>query len=119
MKPVIFHNPACSVSRNTLALLRGHGIEPRVVEYLREPYSREQLLALLREAGLAPGDALRRKGELYLELGLDDPALGEQALLEAMLRHPVLIERPFVQTALGVRLCRPPERVLEILPVSD
>lgn len=113
---VIYHNPACGTSRNTLALIRHAGVEPRVVDYQRDPPTRTRLIALIHDAGLAVRDALRQKGTPYLELGLDDQALSDDDLLDAMLRHPILINRPFVETPLGVRLCRPSERVLEILP---
>ena len=116
MKATIYHNPACGTSRNTLALLRDAGIEPVVVEYLRNPPSRTELQALIRDAGLTVREALRRKGTPYDELGLDDPALTDDQLLDAMLAQPILINRPFVVTPLGTRLCRPPERLHEILP---
>ncbi len=116
MKAVIFHNPACSTSRRTLALLRQAGVEPEIVEYLACPPSRERLAALIGRAGLSVRAALRRKEPLFHSLGLDDPCLDDAALLDAMLAHPVLIERPFVETELGTRLARPSEAVLEILP---
>jgi arsenate reductase len=116
MSTTIYHYPACSTSRNTLAMIRERGIEPDVVEYLRTPPDRETLLALISESGLTARDVLRRKDELYAELGLGDPTLSDDALVDAMLAHPALIERPFVVTPLGTRLCRPAERVLEILP---
>jgi len=112
----IWHNPACGTSRNTLGLIRNSGEEPRVVEYLRTPQSRDELAAAIRAAGLSVREALRRKGTPYDALGLDDPALSDNALLDAMLAHPILINRPFVLTDRGVRLCRPSELVLEILP---
>lgn len=112
----IWHNPACGTSRNTLALVRHAGLEPTVVEYLKTPPSRERLVAAIADAGLAVRDAMRRKGTPYAELGLDDPALDDDALLDAMLAHPILINRPFLFTDLGVRLCRPSEVALEILP---
>lgn len=115
MSVTIYHNPRCSTSRTALALIRDAGIEPVVVNYLITPPSRERLRELLREAGLAPREAMRRKEALYAELGLEDER-DDERLLDAMLAHPVLIERPFVQSPLGVRLGRPPERVLEILP---
>ncbi|WP_312252340.1 arsenate reductase (glutaredoxin) [Stenotrophomonas sp.] len=117
MKAVIYHNPNCGTSRNTLALIRHAGIEPEVIEYLANPPSRAQLVALIAAAGLDVRGAIRQKGTPYLELGLDDPALSESALLDAMLANPVLINRPFVQTDMGTRLCRPSEVVLDILPV--
>lgn len=116
MHAVIYHNPNCATSRNTLALIRHAGIEPQVIEYLQHPPSRERLIELIAAAGLSVRDAIRQSGTPYLELGLDDPQLSDAALLDAMLRTPVLINRPFVQTELGVRLCRPSEQVLDILP---
>ena len=113
---VIYHNPECGTSRNALALMRHAGVEPRVIDYQRDPPTRMRLVALIEAAGLSVRDALRQKGTPYLELGLDDPALSDDALVDAMLRHPILINRPFVETPLGVRLCRPSERVLDILP---
>ena len=116
MDAVIYHNPACGTSRNTLALIRHAGIEPQVIEYLRDPPTRARLIELIAGAGLTVREALRQKGTPYLELGLDDPALGDDALLDAMLADPILINRPFVQTPKGVRLCRPSEVVLDLLP---
>ncbi|TKS53567.1 arsenate reductase (glutaredoxin) [Luteimonas yindakuii] len=116
MDATIYHNPACGTSRNTLALIRHVGIEPTVIEYLRDPPTREQLSAMIAAAGIGVRDALRRKGTPYDDLGLDDPALTDAQLLDAMLAHPVLINRPFVVTGTGTRLCRPSEVVLEILP---
>jgi arsenate reductase len=112
----IYHNPACGTSRSALALLREAGIEPVIVEYLREPPSRAQLQTLIRDAGLTVREVLRQKGAPYDELGLGDPALSDDQLLDAMLAHPILINRPFVVTTLGTRLCRPLERLREILP---
>ena len=121
MTVTIYHNPACGTSRNTLALIRATGVEPVIVEYLRDPPSRERLVRLIRDAGLGARDLLRRKGTPYDQLGLDDPALGEEALIDAMIAHPILINRPLVEAPKGVRLCRPSEVVLEILetPLSD
>ena len=116
MHATIWHNPACGTSRNTLALLRHAGIEPSVIEYLRDPPTREQLSAMITAAGIGVRDALRRKGTPHDDLGLDDPSLTDEQLLDAMLAHPVLINRPFVVTDRGTRLCRPSEVVLEILP---
>ena len=113
---VIYHNPDCGTSRNTLALIRHAGVEPRIIDYRRDPPTRMRLIALIRAAGLCVRDAMRQKGTPYLELGLDDPALSAHDLLDAMLRHPTLINRPFVETPLGVRLCRPSEVVLDLLP---
>ena len=119
MTVTIYHNPACGKSRNTLALIRNAGIEPVVVEYLTAPPDRATLASLITDAGLAVRDAMRQKGTPYEELGLDDPAIGDDALLDAMLVHPNLINRPFVVTPLGVRLCRPSELVLDILPAPQ
>ena len=116
MTVTIWHNPACSTSRNTLGLIRNAGEEPVVVEYLRNPPNRDVLAAAIHAAGLSVREALRRKGTPFDELSLDDPALSDDALLDAMLAHPILINRPFVFTDKGVRLCRPSELVLDILP---
>ena len=113
---VIYHNPACGTSRNTLAMIRNAGIEPHVVEYLKTPPSRAMLVELVDRAGITPRDLLREKGTPYAELGLGDPALTDDALLDAMMAHPVLINRPLVVSPLGVRLCRPSEAVLDLLP---
>ncbi|MDI6834734.1 MAG: arsenate reductase (glutaredoxin) [Rhizobiaceae bacterium] len=118
MDVVIYHNPACGTSRNTLALIRHAGIEPTVVEYLKTPPGRDELAAMIRDAGLSVREAIREKGTPYAELGLDDPALTDDALLDAMLAHPILINRPLVVTPLGTRLCRPSEAVLDILPAD-
>jgi arsenate reductase len=115
-KVTIYHNPACGTSRNTLGLIRNAGIEPEIIEYLVHPPSRERLVTMLRDAGLTPREVLRQKGTPYTELGLDDDALTDDHLLDAMMRHPVLINRPLVVTELGTRLCRPSEVVLDILP---
>lgn len=116
MDVTIFHNPACGTSRNVLGMIRHAGIEPTVIEYLRNPPTRERLIGLISAAGLGVREALREKGTPYVELGLDDPALTDEQLLDAMLAQPILINRPFVETPLGTRLCRPKERVFEILP---
>lgn len=116
MKGVIYHNPACGTSRNTLALIRHAGIEPQVIEYLRQPPSRDGLIGLIRDAGLTVREAMRTKEMPYKELGLDNLELSDEVLLDAMMLEPVLINRPFVQTDMGVRLCRPSELVLGILP---
>lgn len=116
MHALILHNPRCSTSRTTLALIREAGIEPVVIDYLAAPPPKEQLAGLARAAGLDVRALVRSKEARYAELGLDDPALGDDALLEAMVREPILINRPIVQTALGTRLCRPADTVREILP---
>lgn len=116
---LIYHNPDCGTSRNTLAMIRNAGIEPRVIEYLRDPPSREPLRAMIAAAGLTIRAALREKGTPYHELGLGDPQLSDDALLDAMMAHPILINRPFVMTSKGTRLCRPSEVVLEILPAPQ
>ncbi|MCZ4092182.1 arsenate reductase (glutaredoxin) [Sinorhizobium psoraleae] len=112
----IYHNPACGTSRNTLAMIRNAGIEPNVIEYLKTPPSRDELVRMIADAGLTVREAIREKGTPYEELGLEDPALTDDQLLDAMLEHPILINRPFVVTPLGTRLSRPSELVLEILP---
>jgi arsenate reductase (glutaredoxin) len=119
MDVTIYHNPACGTSRNTLAMIRNAGIEPTVIEYLKTPPTRSVLKDLISKAGLTVRAALREKGTPYAELGLDDPALSDDQLLDAMLEQPILINRPFVVTAMGVRLCRPSELVLEILPAPQ
>ena len=119
MTVTIYHNPACGTSRNTLAMIRNAGIEPTVVEYLTSPPDRQTLQAMIRDAGLTVRQAIREKGTPYAELGLADPALTDDQLLDAMLAHPILINRPFVITGLGVRLCRPSELVLDILPAPQ
>lgn len=112
----IYHNPDCGTSRNTLALIRHAGIEPTVIEYLKTPLNREQLIKLIDEAMLKPREALREKGTPFAELGLSAPGISDDAIIEAMLKHPILINRPFVVTPRGTRLCRPSEVVLDILP---
>lgn len=116
MDVTIYHNPECGTSRNTLAMIRNAGIEPTVVEYLNTPPARDVLARMIADAGLCVREAIREKGTPYGELGLDNPALGDDQLLDAMLAHPILINRPFVVTPLGTRLSRPSEVVLEILP---
>lgn len=111
----IYHNPACGTSRNTLAMIRNSGEEPTVIEYLQHPPSREQLAKMIRDAGLTVREAIRQKGTPYAELGLDKLNLTDDQLLDAMLAHPILINRPFVVTTIGTRLCRPSELVLDIL----
>lgn len=113
---VIYHNPACGTSRNVLALIRNAGVEPHVVEYLKTPPARALLVELIERAGMTPRDLLREKGTPYGELGLGDPSLTDDALIDAMMAHPLLINRPLVVTPLGVKLCRPSEAVLDILP---
>lgn len=112
----IYHNPACGTSRNTLALIRNSGVEPQVVEYLKTPPDRATLKGLIARAGMSVREAIREKGTPYLELGLDNPAINDEQLIDAMLAHPILINRPLVATPLGVRLCRPSELVLDLLP---
>jgi arsenate reductase len=116
MDVTIYHNPACGTSRNTLELIRNAGIEPTVIEYLQTPPSREQLVKMIADAGLTVREAIREKGTPYAELGLDNPALTEDQLINAMLKDPILINRPFVVTPIGTRLSRPSEAVLDILP---
>lgn len=113
---VIYHNPECGTSRNTLAMIRNAGIEPHVVEYVKTPPSRVMLESLIDRAGLSPRELLREKGTPYAELGLGDESLSDAALVDAMMDHPILINRPLVVSPLGVRLCRPSEAVLDILP---
>jgi arsenate reductase (glutaredoxin) len=112
----IYHNPACGTSRNVLGLIRNSGVEPRIVEYLKTPPSRDELADLIRRMGVPVRDVLRRKGTPRDELGLDDLSLTDDRLLDAMMAHPILINRPIVVTPLGVKLCRPSEAVLDILP---
>jgi arsenate reductase len=116
MDIVIYHNPDCGTSRNALAMIRNAGIEPHVVEYLKTPPARALLVQLIARAGLTPRGLLREKGTPYAELGLGDPSLTDEQLIDAMMAHPILINRPLVVTPLGVRLCRPSETVLDILP---
>jgi arsenate reductase (glutaredoxin) len=116
---VIYHNPECGTSRNTLAMIRNAGIEPTVIEYLRNPPTRSQLASMITAAGLTVRQALREKGTPFQELGLNNPALTDEQLLDAMMAHPILINRPFVVTQQGTRLCRPSEVVLEILPAAQ
>ena len=111
----IYHNPACGTSRNTLALIRNTGEEPTIIEYLKTPPSKQTLIQMINDAGLSVRDAIRQKGTPYTELGLDNPQLSDDALIDAMLANPILINRPFVITDKGTRLCRPSELVLDIL----
>ena len=116
MTVTIYHSPACGTSRNTLGLIRNSGEEPTVIEYLKTPPSRAMLVDLIGGMGMSPRELLRRKGTPYDELELDDPTLSDDALIDAMMGDPILINRPIVVTPLGVRLCRPSELVLDILP---
>lgn len=113
---VIYHNPQCGTSRNTLGLIRNAGVEPHVIDYRKCPPARETLVAMLKRAGLTVRDILRKKGTPYEELGLDDPKLTDAQLFDAIEKNPILIERPLVASPKGVRLCRPSEKVLDILP---
>lgn len=115
MTTTIYHNPACSTSRNTLAIIRASGTEPIIIEYLKTPPTRDELRELVRSMGINLRDVLRRKGTPFDELGLDNPALSDDALLDAIEAHPILINRPIVITPKGVRLCRPSEQVLDLL----
>lgn len=116
MSVTIYHNPDCGTSRNVLALIRNSGEEPHIVEYLQTPPSRAELADLIRRMGASVRDVIRQKGTPYAELGLGDPALSDDALLDAMMAHPILINRPIVVTELGTKLCRPSGTVLDILP---
>lgn len=115
----IYHNPKCGTSRNTLALIRNTGAEPEVIDYLSNPPTREALAAMIAQAGLTVREAMRAKEAVYAELALDDPGLGDDALLDAILANPILLNRPFVVTPAGARLCRPSELVLDILPMPQ
>jgi arsenate reductase len=116
---IIYHNPDCGTSRNTLAMIRNAGIEPHIIEYLKTPPSRVLLVQLLARAGMSVRDVLREKGTPYAELGLSDTSLTDAQLLDAIEAHPVLMNRPIVVSALGVRLCRPSEAVLDIMPTPQ
>ena len=116
MDVVIYHNPACGTSRNTLAMIRNAGVEPHVIEYLKTPPSRAMLTQLIARMEITARALLREKGTPYAELGLDDPDLTDDQLLDAMLAHPILINRPIVVSPNGVKLCRPSEDVLDLLP---
>lgn len=111
----IYHNPRCSKSRKTLELIRERGGEPTIVEYLSAPPSKEELRDLLQKLGLSPRELMRRRESVYQERNLDDPSLSDEELIDAMIEHPILIERPIVVTERGARICRPPEAVFEIL----
>jgi arsenate reductase len=115
MSVTIYHNPVCGTSRKTLEAIRATGVEPEIIEYVKTPPSRAKLQELIAKAGLTVRQAMRNKGDLYVELGLADESLSDEALLDAMMANPILIERPLVVTAKGVRLCRPSELVQEIL----
>ncbi|MFJ2990902.1 arsenate reductase (glutaredoxin) [Collimonas sp. NPDC087041] len=119
MNITIYHNPECGTSRNTLALIRNTGVEPEVIEYLKQPPSLATLTKLIADSGLTVREAIRQKGTPYAELGLDAPDLTDRQLLEAMLAHPILINRPFVVTPEGTRLCRPSELLLDILSLPQ
>jgi len=119
MTVTIYHNPDCGTSRNTLAMIRQSGIEPTVIEYLKTPPSREKLKQLISAMGISARALLREKGTPYMELGLDDPKWSDENLIDRMLEHPILINRPIVITPKGVRLCRPSEAVLDVLPNPD
>lgn len=116
MNATIYHNPACGTSRNTLALIRAAGIDPVVIDYVQNPPTREQLVTMIADAGLTVRQAIREKGTPYADLGLDNPDLTDDQLVDAMIATPILINRPFVVTSLGTRLARPSEAVLDILP---
>jgi arsenate reductase len=116
MTITIYHNPYCGTSRNTLAMIRKSGVEPAIIEYLKTPPSREKLVELIAAMGIPVRALLREKGTPYKELGLDDPKWTDDDLLDSMVKHPILINRPIVVTPKGVKLCRPSEAVLEILP---
>ena len=116
---IIYHNPECGTSRNALAMIRNVGIEPHVVEYLKTPPSRAMLEGLIARAGITPRKLLREKGTPFAELGLADPALSDMQLIDAMMEHPILINRPLVGSTLGVKLCRPSEEVLDLIPAAQ
>lgn len=116
---IIYHNPACGTSRNALAMIRNAGIKPHVIEYLKTPPSRALLESLIARSGMTPRDLLREKGTPFAELGLDNIALTDAQLIDAMLAHPILINRPLVVSPLGVKLCRPSEEVLDLLPTAQ
>ncbi len=116
---IIYHNPECGTSRNALAMIRNAGIEPHVVEYLKTPPSRALLESLIERAGISPRELLREKGTPYAELGLGNPDLSDAQLFDAMMEHPILINRPLVVSPLGVKLCRPSEEVLDLIPAEQ
>ncbi len=115
----IYHNPACGTSRNVLGLIRNAGLEPQVIEYLKTPPSRAEVTAIVQKMGVPLRSLLREKGTPYAELGLDNPALSDEALLDALDVHPILLNRPIVVTEKGVKLCRPSEEVLDLLPAPQ
>lgn len=115
MSVTIYHNPACGTSRNTLALIRATGVEPEVIHYLETPLSREELVALFERMGVTPREVVREKGTPYSELGLRDPSLSDEELIDALVAHPILLNRPIVVSTKGAKLCRPSEEVLAIL----
>lgn len=119
MPITIYHNPNCGTSRNVLALIRNSGVEPEIVEYLKTPPGRDKLIALVAQLGIPVRDLLRQKGTPYDELQLGNPALSDDALMDAMVAHPILMNRPIVVSPLGARLCRPSEAVLDILPQAQ
>ena len=116
---IIYHNPDCGTSRNALAMIRNAGIEPHVVEYLKTPLARELLVRLIERAGITPRELLRKKGTPFAELGLERTELSENQLIDAMMAHPILINRPLVVSPLGVKLCRPSEEVLDLIPARQ
>ena len=116
---IVYHNPECGTSRNVVGLIRNAGIEPHVIEYLKTPPSRPLLVQLIARAGITQRELLREKGTPYAELGLGDPSLSDEALIDAMMAHPILINRPLVVSPLGVKLCRPSEAVLDLLPAPQ
>ncbi len=119
MDITIFHNPRCGTSRNTLALIRNTGVEPAIIDYLSNTPTRDDLAAMIAKSGMTVREAIRSKEAVFGELGLGDPAVRHDALLDAMIAHPILINRPFVVTPMGARLCRPSELVLDILPLPQ
>lgn len=119
MPVTIYHNPNCGTSRNVLAMIRQSGEQPEVIEYLKTPPTRKKLVELIDRMGIATRDLLRRKGTPYDDIGLDDPSLSDDQLIDAMMAHPILINRPIVVSEKGVKLCRPSETVLEILPNAE
>jgi arsenate reductase len=118
MSITIYHNPACGTSRNTLEMIRKAGIEPTIIEYLKTPPSREELVALIKAMPITPRELLRKNGTPYEDLGLDNPALSDDELIDAMMGHPILINRPIVVSDKGTNLCRPSEKVMDLLPVD-